>query len=114
MAKALGKRCAALRDNDDNDPSELIAELGDLVDDTTRKVFIGATSMGTTLEPQVVKANPDDALMRRVLGVTDRADLATWMTNDKTGAALRIAEATERLTAPTYFKEAIEFIRADA
>jgi len=114
MAKALGKRCAALRDNDDNDPSELVADLGDLVDGKARKVFIGAKELGTTLEPQVVNANPDVTLMRRVLDVTERADLVTWMTNDKTGAALRIAEATEPLTAPAYFTEAIEFIRASA
>lgn len=112
LARALGKRCAALRDNDEKDPENLIAELGDLVD-SSRRVFIGSKEAGKTLEPQIVNANPDE-LMRQVLGVTKRANLVTWMTNDKTGAALLIAEASEHLTAPTYFTEAIEYIRGKA
>jgi putative ATP-dependent endonuclease of the OLD family len=45
-----------------------------------------------------------------VLGVTERADLETWMTNNKTEAALRITEASDSITPPSYFTEAIEFI----
>ena len=48
--------------------------------------------------------------MRRVLGVTAPAHLETWMANNKTEAALRIAEADESLVPPSYFIEAMEFI----
>lgn len=111
VAMLLDKHCAVLRDNDSKQPDEITAALGDLVDGTRRKVFIGDPALGKTLEPQILTANPDDAKMRRILGVTDRADLETWMTNAKTEAALRIAESGEQLSPPPYFTEAIEFIR---
>ncbi len=111
VAKLLDKHCAVLRDNDGRQPADLVAELRDLVDGTRRKVFIGDPTLGKTLEPQILTANPDDAKMRRILGVTDRAGLETWMTNAKTEAALRIAESAEQLSPPPYFTAAIEFIR---
>lgn len=111
VAKLLDKQCAVLRDNDGQQPSDLVAKLDDLVDGTRRKVFIGDPTLGETLEPQVLAANPDETKMRRVLGVTVRANLETWMSNAKTEAALRIADSDENLTPPPYFKEAIEFIR---
>jgi energy-coupling factor transporter ATP-binding protein EcfA2 len=113
LARALDKRCAALRDNDGVQPADILDDIKELIDATTRRVFIGEPSAGATLEPQVLSANPDVALMRRALGVTERADLLTWMTNNKTDAALRIAETSETVEAPTYIKEAIEFITSD-
>lgn len=110
LAQALGKRCAALRDNDGKDPESLLEELGDLREPGLREVFIGKQGFGQTLEPQVLKVNTDDHLMRQILGVTERAVLETWMTNNKTDAALKIAETTENVTAPQYFIKAIEFI----
>jgi putative ATP-dependent endonuclease of OLD family len=110
LAKALDKRCAALRDNDGSDPAELLDEISYLTDEVSRRVFIGDVSLGHTLEPQVLTANPDETQMRKVLGVTDRANLETWMTNNKTEAALRIAESNDVLAPPKYFTEAIEFI----
>lgn len=111
LAVLLDKKCAVLRDNDGQSPSSLRTELQALVDGTRREVFIGQPEDGRTLEPQVLAANPDGGTMRRALGVTERADLQTWMTNNKTEAALRIDESTETLTPPPYFQAAIEFIR---
>lgn len=111
VAKLLDKHCAVLRDNDGKDPDEITEALGALVDGTRRKVFIGYPAHGRTLEPQILNNNPDGEKMRRILKVTDRADLETWMTNAKTEAALRIADSDEDLTPPPYFTEAIEFIR---
>lgn len=110
LAKLLNKNCAVLRDNDGKEPDTLKAGLGDLVDGIRRKVFIGKPDLGETLEPQILSANSDD-LVRRILGRTERANLGTWMTNNKTDAALRIAESDEQLSPPPYFTEAIEFIR---
>lgn len=112
LAKALGKRCAALRDNDGNEVGDLIADLGELVDPGNRSVFIGDTSLGATLEPQLLAVNTDEDVLRRALGVTARADLPTWMTNNKTEGALRLAMTTEAVVAPQYFTDAIEFISA--
>ncbi|MGK2875379.1 MAG: ATP-dependent nuclease [Nocardioides sp.] len=110
LAEALGKRCAALRDNDNKEVADLIADLGDLVDAGSREAFIGDKALGATLEPQLMAVNTDDALMRRALGVTEKADLSTWMTNNKTEAALRLAETAECIQPPQYFTDAIEFI----
>lgn len=110
LARALGKRCAALRDNDNKEVADLIAGLGDLVEAGTREAFIGDNALGATLEPQLLAVNTDDALMRRALGVTDKADLPTWMGNNKTEAALRLAETEEAIQPPQYFTDAIEFI----
>jgi putative ATP-dependent endonuclease of OLD family len=112
LAKALGKSCAVLRDNDGMEPAEILDGLTGLIDSPSRRVFIGDVADGPTLEPQVLTANPDDALMRRVLGVTAKASLVTWMTNNKTEAALRIAETSESVNPPSYFTKAIEFISA--
>lgn len=111
LAKLLDKYCAVLRDNDGLQPDDITNSLGKLVDGTRRKLFVGLPAFGETLEPQVLMSNPDDAKMRRVLGVTERANLETWMTNSKTEAALRIAESEEQLIPPLYFTQAIEFIR---
>lgn len=109
LAKVLGKKCAALRDNDGKEIADILADLGDLIDPDERRVFIGDKS-GNTLEPQLLASNPDVVFMRGVLGITAAADPQTWMTNNKTEAALRIAETGEVLAAPSYFTEAIEFI----
>jgi hypothetical protein len=113
LAGALGKRCAVLRDNDDSDPADLLADLDDYVDDD-RRVFIGAAGAGKTLEPQILTANPDADVVRTVLGITAAADPATWMRNHKTEAALRILESDIAISAPGYILEAIEFIGAPA
>lgn len=111
VAQLVGKQCAVLRDNDGKSPAELISELASLVDGIRRKAFIGEPILGRTLEPQILTANADEVKMRRVLGISGRADLETWMTNAKTEAALRIVESDETLTPPPYFREAIGFIR---
>ena len=112
LAKALGKTCAAVRDNDGLEIADIEAGLGDLLDNTVRRLFVGHKSLGTTLEPQVITANPDEQKLRRVLQVTDRADISTWMRNNKTEGAIRIEDSREALNPPPYIAEAIEFISA--
>ena len=109
LAKLLGKRCAALRDIDDNDPANILLDLGDLVENNERELFIGSVENGKTLEPQLITANTE-LVLRTALGITPRANVETWMTNNKTEAALKLAEYTSTLNAPDYFSSAIEFI----
>ncbi|MDV3125942.1 AAA family ATPase [Mycobacterium sp. 21AC1] len=108
LVQALGTRCAVLRDNDGNDPAELLKDLAEYLNDD-RGVFIGAFGQGNTLEPQIVYAN-DEKTVRTVLAITERAVLATWMDNNKTESALRILETSTTLNAPSYITEAMAFI----
>lgn len=80
------------------------------LDDKKCKLFIGEVSEGHTLEPQLITPN-DESLLRDVLGITARTNLVTWMTREKTEGALLIAESDEPLTAPSYMREAAEFIQ---
>ncbi len=108
LASLLDKRCVALRDNDGNDPDDLKTDLNKFLS-PSRDVFIGTIAAGTTLEPQLIHANSED-ILRAVLNLTPRADVLTWMTNNKTEAALRMADSPTTLSAPTYMAGAIESI----
>jgi hypothetical protein len=97
-----------LRDNDGNDPVELLKDLTEYLNDD-RGVFIGASGQGNTLEPQIVRAN-DEKAVRTVLAITAKTVLGTWMDNNKTEGALRILESDVTLNAPSYITEAIAFV----
>ena len=109
LAKLLNKKCAALRDIDDENPDDIRANLGNLLEAGKRELFVGNASQGKTLEPQLISANSDTSL-RAALNINSSANLLTWMTNNKTEAALRLAESTQTLTSPPYIASAIEFI----
>jgi len=108
LVKALDKRCAVLRDNDGLDPTEVRANFRDY-EDGDRRIFVGSFDAGATLEPQIVNAN-DEETLRSVLGLSERATVATWMKNNKTEAALRILESDKTLRAPSYISEGISFV----
>lgn len=113
LAKLAGKRCVIISDNDGRTEDELEVvrdDLGDLLNPNRRLLF-GAVDHGHTLEPQVASVN-DDATLRTLLGRTNRADLVTWMSNNKTEAAIKIVDSPTQLTAPSYFVEAMEHIHA--
>ena len=57
---------------------------------------------GRTLEPQVVLANETEVL-QSVLGRTDKAELTTWMTNNKTKAALAIFDSDTPISYPLVY-----------
>lgn len=99
-----------MRDNDGIEPADLRVPVEKWLDSKKRELFIGEVSDGRTLEPQLITANGEGHL-RDVLGITPKADLVTWMTREKTEGALLIAESPKGLTAPSYMKEAAEFIQ---
>ena len=109
LCAALNKTVAAVRDNDGSDPDELIQPLKQWLENGIRELFIGAKDHGKTLEPQLLHYNGETAL-REVLGITERADLSTWMKREKTEVALRIAIAKRPITPPKYMLEAACFI----
>jgi hypothetical protein len=109
LCAALDKTVAAIRDNDGTEPTELRTSLQQWLAEGKREVFIGAVSQGKTLEPQLVCQN-GEAKLREVLGITNAANLATWMQREKTEAALRIARSERAITPPVYMSEAATFI----
>jgi putative ATP-dependent endonuclease of OLD family len=109
LCVALNKTVAAIRDNDGAEPKELTTPLQQWLEKGKREVFIGEKNHGQTLEPQLVHYN-GEAKIREVLGIRERADLATWMKREKTEAALRIASAEQSIIPPQYMLEAACFI----
>lgn len=109
LCQKIGRRVVALRDNDGRQLDEITSDLGDLLDPSERTMFIGSFEGGTTLEPQIASINGED-LLRRVLGIAERADPVTWMTNNKSEAALRILDSGESITYPSYVRDAITWL----
>jgi putative ATP-dependent endonuclease of the OLD family len=109
LCAALGKTVAALRDNDGVDRDELRAPLEKWLASGSRELFIGKREHGQTLEPQLIHHN-GAAVLRGILGITDKANLETWMKREKTEAALRIASAREKIIPPQYMLDAAAFI----
>jgi len=109
VCRALDRKGVALRDTDEQAPSKIRDGLADLLEDGSREIFIGEPATGKTLEPQLASANSEE-VMRRVLGLPDGTNIATWMGNNKTEAAIRIFDAEERIEMPAYVTEAIEFL----
>ncbi len=111
LCAALDKVVAVVLDNDGAEPETLRTSLAQWLVGGRREVFIGDVASGRTLEPQLVHANGEPA-MRSLLGITDHANLTTWMGREKTEGALRIATSTEALNPPAYLSAAAEFIHA--
>lgn len=105
LCKALDKQVVALRDNDGKGATMLRANLNDFLLDGRRSLYVSDTANGRTLEPQLRAINEEEAL-RAVLDIQAKADLATWMEDNKTEGALRIASSPTRLQAPQYMIDA--------
>jgi putative ATP-dependent endonuclease of OLD family len=109
LCARLNRPVVALQDNDDRQPDEIREDLQVYLSDD-RRMFVGDPSLGTTLEPQLIRANGVDRL-KTVLGLRAQDDPATWMPNHKTEAALRILTSTETISFPPYIVEAVESFR---
>lgn len=109
LCAALDRQVAALRDNDGAGLSELRGPVEAWLSDGRRDLFIGEMAHGRTLEPQLIHFN-GEVQLRKALNLTPQADLLTWMTREKTEAALRIAESSVPLIPPEYMRLAAEFI----
>jgi predicted ATP-dependent endonuclease of OLD family len=109
LVQAVDKKCALLLDNDGKGIDEIRAPLSSLLDDEKRRLFVGDTASGNTLETQIISYNSEEQL-RAVLGIRPRASIETWMLNNKTEAAICIADSQTSIISPSYIAEAIEFI----
>lgn len=108
LCAALNKPVTALRDNDGVNPDELRQSVDAWLKKGERELFIGEVSCGETLEPQLLHHN-GEAHLREILGISNRADLLTWMTREKTESALRISSSSKKIVPPLYMLEAVKF-----
>lgn len=109
LCAAVDKTVAAVRDNDGIDPASLRQPVEEWLAEGKRELFIGAADKGVTLESQIISHNDTDTL-RGILRLTGRADIATWMTREKTEGAIRIADADQAISPPEYLRLAAQFI----
>lgn len=110
VCACLDRSVVALQDNDGVPPEEVAAATDHLLKAGARHHIISEVSEGPTLEPQLAAVN-DEALLRRVLGITDQATLATWMRNNKTEVGLRVLDAAEPIKFPAYILKAVAILR---
>ncbi|HEJ1090801.1 TPA: AAA family ATPase [Serratia marcescens] len=110
LCHAIDKQVAVMRDNDGIEPAELREPVTQWLDGKKRELFIGIVADGSTLEPQLIKANGEEYI-REILGIPARANVNIWMTREKTEGAIRIAESAKVLTPPEYMIAAAEFIK---
>ncbi len=106
----MDRQAVALQDNDGRPPADVRSEVDHLLAPSKRTMLVSDPAQGNTLEPQICSVNDKD-LLRRVLGITDRADPVTWMTNNKTEWALRVLDAEESITFPDYIDQAVDLLR---
>jgi energy-coupling factor transporter ATP-binding protein EcfA2 len=109
LCSLLGKKVAATRDNDGFEVDELVKDYDPWLKAGQREMFIGHPAEGHTLEPQIISHNEEKTL-RNMLRITERADTLTWMSREKTEAALRISCSEEVFVPPKYLEEAAKFI----
>jgi energy-coupling factor transporter ATP-binding protein EcfA2 len=107
LCAKLDRQAIALQDNDGQSPDAIRSGLDAYLDGDKRMLLVSDPSRGKTLEPQMVAANGEAAL-RRALALPADADLAAWMSRNKTAAALRILDSIEHLNYPDYIVEAVE------
>lgn len=109
VCTCLGRQAVALQDNDGQNPADLATEVEHLVDEPHRVLLVGNPSSGHTLEPQLLAVN-DEQLLRDVLGLSDKADVGTWMKNNKTEAALRLLDSPQSISFPDYINKAVSLL----
>lgn len=110
LCQACDRQVVALRDNDGEDPDQLIADLGTLVLPPKRRMLVSAPEAGTTLEPQLIRANGENRL-RELLGLNPSTDVEAWMTRNKAEAALRIFDCQTTITYPQYITDGVNLVQ---
>lgn len=109
LCHILDRKVAAIRDNDGKPASHWESSLASWLQLGRREMFIGDAALGETLEPQMISAN-GDAELRKVLSYTGDKTTVEWMSDNKTEAAIRIAESAVQVKFPDYFVRAAAFI----
>lgn len=109
LAKLLHKPVLALRDNDGKSKEYWKTQFDVYLEKNNRCLFVGAPRSGHTLEPQIENAG-NAAVLKKIFPRVKMDPIAPWMEQNKTKAALAIAESKYTLKPPVYFKEAFTTI----
>jgi predicted ATP-dependent endonuclease of OLD family len=110
LCAAVDRKVAGIRDNDGKEASHWEAKVNCYLEPAKRQLFVGHPANGETLEPQLLHVN-DDAALRALFQISDDTKpTIDWMKENKTEAALRLAEAQTPIGFPDYLKKAIEFV----
>lgn len=97
LASKMNRQLYALRDNDGMDPEFWTARINDFLEDKKRKMYIGDSKYGHTLENQIYSFNMDS-----LSGFSPDN-----MKKDKTMSAIKLASMEKSLTPPEYIMNAI-------
>lgn len=112
LAVPLKRRAAVVTDNDGDYVGKVDAKYAEY--DTYAFITIHRSEDNTlnTLEPQLVAAN-DLRVLSRALGrsFATKEAAVTYMTDNKTEAALQLHATTEELVMPAYIQKAVDGIR---
>lgn len=106
LCARLDRDVVALQDNDGTPADEILEELSEYTSEI-RQMYVGVSTLGKTLEPQLIQVNGVEK-MRTILGLRAQDNPETWMPNHKTEGALRILLSQETVVMPPYIQQAIE------
>ncbi|WP_161485835.1 ATP-dependent nuclease [Enteractinococcus helveticum] len=110
LAEPLERECVVITDND-GDYESAKERYEEFLDQSFVTICIGENNALKTLEPQLVDANGYEKL-NRMLGKDFGTDeeVQDWMENskNKTEAALRLLESSEKLLLPPYLQKAVD------
>lgn len=111
LAKPLKRRTAVVTDNDGSEPDAIERRYGKYTAEDFISINVGEFAGGSTLEPQLLRANNRKAL-NEILSksfATDK-DLEDYMIANKTTCALAIFEHDQTIAMPRYIQDAIDFV----
>lgn len=110
VCAVLDREVVALQDNDGKTIQEVVEPVQPFLNPSRRSLLVSDPASGATLEPQIAAVN-DATELREVLRLTARADPGTWMSNNKTDAALRIFDSEKPIAYPEYIQTAVAALR---
>lgn len=113
LCHVLNRSVAVLRDPDHQTPDYWKDKADPYLEEGKREMFIGDPSHGKTLEPQIIYANQNSLKnLMEIIQCPENIDLCTFMSENKTEVAWRIAESEEIIKYPRFIEEAIDFMVA--
>ena len=108
LCKLLDRSVAVLRDADDQNPEHWRDKAKDYLEKGKRQMFVGDHDDGRTLEPQMINANKSNLNeLAEVIGIDEQEPLLTYMTDNKTEWAWKVAKSDKKLNYPQYIQDAI-------
>ncbi len=110
LARLLGNRVAALRDNDGDYQQNCVERFADMTS-PERRVYGDEDASRSTFEICVYRDNTD-LCERLFAGTRRRLSVQEYMLANKAEAAFRLLEEGARMTVPAYISEAIAWINA--